>query len=86
MGVQYFPGFWSCLRAHQQEWCQLCLIVFILSSFYFLIIFTNFPFCLRLAPLHNDDDGNDENEAMIIKVQPARANADARVATTSECG
>ena len=27
-GVQYFPGFWSCLRAHEQEWCQLHLIVY----------------------------------------------------------
>ena len=35
-GVQYFPRVWSCLRAHEQEWCQLRLIVFILSLFYFL--------------------------------------------------
>ena len=26
-GVRYYPGLWSCLRAHQQEWCQLCPII-----------------------------------------------------------
>ena len=26
--VQYFPGTWPCLCAHQQEWCQLCLIIY----------------------------------------------------------
>ena len=48
-GVQYFPGFGSWLSAHEQDWCQISLKVFILSFFYFLIICTNFPFrlCLR---------------------------------------
>ena len=27
-GVQYFTGLWYCLRAHQQGWCQLCLIIY----------------------------------------------------------
>ena len=25
--VQHFPGFWYCLYAHQQEWCQLFPII-----------------------------------------------------------
>ena len=29
-GVQYFPVLWSFYRAHQQEWCQICLIIYIL--------------------------------------------------------
>ena len=28
MGVQYFPGIWSCLSVHKQEWCQLHPIVY----------------------------------------------------------
>ena len=46
-GIQYFRGLWSFLRAHQQEWCQLRLIVFILYSLHFLTICANFPFFLR---------------------------------------
>ena len=26
--VPYFPGIWSCLRTHQHEWCQICLILY----------------------------------------------------------
>ena len=29
-GIHYFRGLWSYLRAHQQEWCQLRLIVYLL--------------------------------------------------------
>ena len=35
MGVEYFPGFWSCLCAHEQKWRQLRLIVFIIVSLCF---------------------------------------------------
>ena len=49
-GRTVFSRFWYCLRLHQQEWCQLCLIVFILYLFYFYIICANFfLFCLCLC-------------------------------------
>ena len=28
MGLQYFCGIWSCLGAHQKEWCQLHPIIY----------------------------------------------------------
>ena len=43
-GIQYFCGLWYCLHSHQQEWCQLCLMVYHLF-FHLLTIFANFPFC-----------------------------------------
>ena len=48
MGIHYFSGFWNCLRAHEEEWCQLSLIMFIIYSFYSLLICANFYFCLHL--------------------------------------
>ena len=27
-GLQYFPGLWSLLHVHQQEWCKLCPIIY----------------------------------------------------------
>ena len=44
MGVKYFRGIWSCLRAHQQEWCQLCPIIYPLYALHLLTICTNSPF------------------------------------------
>ena len=41
-GMQYFYGIWYCLRAHQQEWCQLFLIVYPL--------FITLPHNLRQLP------------------------------------
>ena len=43
-GVQYFRGILSYLHVHQQEWCQLCPIIYTLYSLHFLTICTNFPF------------------------------------------
>ena len=48
-GVQCFHGICSCLRAHQREWCQLCLLSLTLSTLHFLTICAKLPFCLRLC-------------------------------------
>ena len=39
--------------ARVNRWCQLHILSFILSSFYFLTICANFPFCIRLRHLRS---------------------------------
>ena len=48
MGVQNFIGIYSCLCAHQQEWYQICLIIFLLfitvpQNLYQLPFFPSLP-------------------------------------------
>ena len=45
-GYIVFVTYTSNIFAHINKWCQLCLLSFILSSFYFLAICANSPFLL----------------------------------------
>ena len=53
------------------RWCQLCLLFFILSSFYFLTICTNLDFRLRLRLRHRQSNTSPPTWVVIRKSNTA---------------